>query len=38
MVNADVRIDYYEVLGVTTRAENDEVKKQYRALGKLLFS
>ena len=29
----DVSIDYYSLLNVTTRADNEEIKKQYRKLG-----
>jgi hypothetical protein len=29
----DVSIDYYSLLNITIRADNEEIKKQYRKLG-----
>lgn len=34
MVKADVKIDYYAALGLGPSAEVDEIKKQFRKLGK----
>ena len=36
MVKADVRRDYYAELGLSSNAEADEIRKQYRKLGKAL--
>jgi curved DNA-binding protein CbpA len=34
MVKADVRRDYYADLGLTPSADGEDIKKQFRKLGK----
>lgn len=34
MVKADVRRDYYADLGLAPSAESDDIKRQFRKLGK----
>jgi hypothetical protein len=36
MVKADVRRDYYADLGLTPSADAEDIKKQFRKLGKAM--
>lgn len=35
MVKADIKRDYYADLGLDPKAEEDEIRKKYRKLGRL---